>query len=95
MMKALDDRRRQLGISQERLCAMMGAADRRWANLLNPDGKSFRVPRWNTLQVAFETLWPEGHRHLILAADDEAITDAIILVSHHFPNVGALKIAGD
>jgi hypothetical protein len=60
VMLELERRRRQLGISMERICEIAGTADRSFSKALYPEAANGRVAQWITLQIYADVLWPDG-----------------------------------
>ena len=60
IMLEVERRRQQVGISQDRICELMGTAERSYAKALHPDNPSGRCATWPTLQAAIDVLFCEG-----------------------------------
>jgi hypothetical protein len=56
----IERRRRQLGISMERLSEIAGIADRAYAKYLHSGAPNGRGAQWKTIQFLADVLWPDG-----------------------------------
>ena len=57
-VRALDERRKDCGLSHEALCKRAGIAARSWAKIISPDTRSGRLASQATLDKARRVLFP-------------------------------------
>jgi hypothetical protein len=74
LVGALEERRLQIGISMERVAELAGTADRSFAKALSPESVSGRQVRFETLELYFGALFPEGYQLRVIPTKSGAPT---------------------
>jgi hypothetical protein len=69
----IERRRLARGIPMEQMSDLMGTAERSYAKLLYPDTASGRQARWETIQLAVSTLFPDGFELRLDAVECEML----------------------
>jgi transcriptional regulator with XRE-family HTH domain len=86
-MLEVERRRRQLGVSMERLSEIAGVADRAYSKYLHSGSAHGRTARWETIQIIADTLWPDGLDIEIMARKGPKLT--AIGMRHQIAHIAA------
>lgn len=76
IMAAIEIRRIEIGLSMEQMSELMGTAERSYAKMLSPDTPSGRLVGWDTIELAFSVLWPEGSEIVVRPINGPAVVTA-------------------